>query len=108
MTRFATLIAAAASFAAAPAMAATYSATPATASSATRIIAHDISWGCGADGCRGSTTESRPAILCQGLAKQAGRLTSFVADGRAFAAAELDKCNASARGGASQSLAKAD
>lgn len=100
MTRFATLIVAAATFAAAPAVASTYSAKPATTPNSARIIARDISWTCGPDACQGSTEESRPAVLCQGLAKRAGHLTSFVANGRAFDAAALAKCNASAKGGA--------
>ena len=101
MTRVATLVFAAASLVASPALATTYSAKPATAQAPSRIIASNISWACGADACRASTEESRPAILCQGLAKRAGRLDSFVANGRAFGAAELAKCNASAKGGAS-------
>ena len=81
---------------AAPALAGTYSAKPAVPTSG-RIIGHDISWNCGPDGCQGSTEESRPPVLCQSLAKRAGRIDSFVANGRAFTAAELDKCNASAK-----------
>ena len=100
MTRFATLILTAASLAATPALAGSYSANPATTPTASRIIARDISWSCGPDACQGSTQESRPAVLCEGLAKRAGRLTSFVAEGRAFNAAELAKCNLSAKGSA--------
>ena len=110
MIRLATLIATAATLAAAPAFASTYSAKPVTTPDSARIIARDISWTCGPDACQGSTEESRPAVLCQGLAKRAGQLTSFVANGRAFGAAELAKCNASAKGGAksSQALANAN
>jgi hypothetical protein len=36
-------------------------------------------------------------VLCQALAKQAGKVESFAVDGRAFGSAELDKCNAAAR-----------
>ena len=61
-----------------------------------------------ADACQGSTDASRPLVLCQDLAKRAGRLESFIADGRALGAAELDKCNASAKDGAPQALAKAN
>lgn len=100
MTRFAPLFVAAAAFVAAPAVAATYSAKPAVQPEASRIIARDISWICGPAACQGSTAESRPAVLCQGLAKRAGQLTSFVANGRAFGDAELAKCNLSAKGGA--------
>ena len=49
-------------------------------------------------------------MLCQGLAKRAGRLESFVANGRAFGSAELGKCNAFAKGAvaAERSLANAN
>jgi hypothetical protein len=83
-------------FAAAPAVAASYSATLAVPATA-RVIARDISWNCGPAACQGSTQESRPAVLCQSLAKRAGRVDSFLVDGRAFSAAELDSCNAFAR-----------
>ena len=110
MTRFASLILAVAAVVGTPAIAATYSAKPAIQPESSRIIARDISWACGPAACLGSTAESRPAVLCQGLAKRAGRLTSFVANGRAFGSAELDQCNASAKGSAasSPSLANAN
>ncbi|MFL6847269.1 MAG: CC_3452 family protein [Sphingomicrobium sp.] len=104
MTRTAAILAIAA-LAAAPAVAGNYSAKPLAAPAATKIIGKDISWTCGADACQGSTDASRPLILCQDLAKHAGRLQSFVADGRALGATDLDKCNASAKGGASKALA---
>ena len=90
--------------AAVPATAATYSAKLAAPTSQ-RIIARDISWSCGADACQGATDESRPAVLCQGLAKRAGRIDNFLVDGRAFSSAELDKCNASAKPAAAQAVA---
>jgi len=110
MTRVATLIFAAASLVATPALAGTYSAKPSITPASARIIARDISWTCGPDACQGSTSESRPAVLCQGLAKRAGRLDSFIANGRAFGDAELAQCNASAKGGApaDRSLANAN
>jgi hypothetical protein len=91
-------------FAAAPAAAASYSATLAAPATA-RIIARDISWNCGPAACQGSTQESRPAVLCQSLAKRAGRVDSFLVDGRAFSAAELDGCNAFARAAPKSALA---
>jgi hypothetical protein len=81
---------------ASPAIAGTYSAKTADPASG-RYITRDITWNCSPDACQGSTEESRPAVLCQSLAKRAGRIESFIANGRAFTAAELDKCNASAR-----------
>jgi hypothetical protein len=107
MTRFATILTAV-TLIAAPAMAGSYSAKPIAAPATTKIIGKDISWVCGPDACQGSTDASRPLVLCQDLAKRAGPLQSFVADGRALSADQLDKCNASAKGGASKALAKAN
>jgi hypothetical protein len=86
----------AAALAASPALAATYSAKLVVPTSE-RFIARDIVWACGPAACQGSTAESRPVVLCQSLAKRAGRVDSFLVDGRAFEAAELERCNASAK-----------
>ena len=93
---------------AAPSFAGTYSAKPVTAPSAAKIIGKDISWACSAAGCRGTTEASRPLVLCQDLAKRAGPIESFVADGQALTAEQLGKCNASAKGAAPAELAKAN
>jgi len=106
MIRVAAFIAAA-TFAVAPALAGTYAARPVTAPEAAKIIGKDISWACSAGTCRGSTEASRPLLLCQDLAKRAGRLESFVADGRDISADELARCNSAARDSGA-SLAKAD
>ena len=87
-----------------PALAASYSAKLATPTSE-RFIARDITWNCGPDACQGATNESRPVVLCQSLAKRAGRIDSFVVNGRAIASIDLDKCNASAKVTASQAVA---
>ena len=89
---------------AAPAAGASYSAKLA-APTTQRIIARDISWACGSDACQGTTAESRPAVLCESLARRAGTVETFLVDGRAFTPAELDKCNASAKRAANQALA---
>ena len=88
----------------APAVAANYSAKLSVPTSE-RFIARDIVWSCGPAACRGATDESRPTVLCQSLAKRAGRVDSFLVDGRAFSQAELDRCNASAKASPTQSLA---
>lgn len=90
-----------------PAAAGTYTAKPLAPVAETRIIARDIVWNCGPDACQGATEESRPLVLCQSLAKRAGRLSSFIANGRAFAPAQLDKCNSSASDGPAPVLANA-
>jgi hypothetical protein len=90
--------------AAAPAVASTYSATLATPTNQ-RIIARDIVWNCGSGACQGATDESRPAVICQSLARHSGKVGSFLADGRAFTPAELDKCNSSAKADGGKALA---
>jgi hypothetical protein len=90
---------------AAPTAAANYSATL-VAPSPGKFIARDIIWNCGADACQGATAESRPVVLCQSLAKHAGRIENFLVDGRAFTPAELDRCNASAKAQPVRSLAQ--
>ena len=88
-----------------PAIAANYSATPSAPASG-RFIARDITWNCGAAACQGATAESRPVVLCQGLAKQVGRIDAFLVDGRAFTPDELGRCNASAKAQPAKSLAQ--
>jgi hypothetical protein len=86
------------------AAAGSYSAKPAVPVSE-RIVARDIIWSCGPDACQGATAESRPLVLCQGLAKRAGRIESFIADGRALGPAELERCNAAAKPQPARALA---
>ena len=106
MTRTAATFAIAALFAA-PALAGTYSAKPIAAPSQAKLIGKEVSWTFRAGAYHGSTDASRPQIICQDLAKRAGRLESFTADGQPLSAAELDKCNAKA-GGAPTALARAN
>ena len=91
--------------AATPAAAATYSAKPATPVGESRLVIRDVVWACGPGACVGSTQNSRPLVLCQALAKKAGALESFTVDGRAIAASELDRCNASAKAAPARALA---
>ena len=88
----------------APAAAVNYSATLARPLNS-RVIAPDISWHCGTAACQGSTDESRPLVLCESLARRAGRIESFLVDGRSFTPAELDRCNASAKEKPAETLA---
>ena len=81
---------------AAPAGASNYTATLSQPSGG-QFIARDISWTCSASGCRGTTDESRPLVLCESLAKRAGRIESFLVDDRPLPAADLEHCNASAK-----------
>jgi hypothetical protein len=83
-------------FAATAAGASSYSATPAVPTT-DRFVTRDIIWSCGPAACQGATEESRPLVLCQALAKRAGRIDSFLADGRALSASDLERCNALAK-----------
>lgn len=87
-----------------PATGASYSAKLAAPAQG-HIVAREINWACAGDSCQGTTQESRPAVLCEALAKRAGRIQSFLVDGRAFSGSELDKCNTGVRAGASTSTA---
>jgi hypothetical protein len=89
---------------AAPAAAANYSAKLA-APTGERFIARDIVWACGAEACQGATEESRPVVLCESLARHAGRVDSFLVDGRALSGAELGQCNAAAKAAPAKALA---
>ena len=88
-----------------PVSASTYSARLAKPTSE-RFIGRDIVWHCGPAACQGSTDESRPAVLCESLARRAGRIDNFVVDGRAFSPSELDRCNASAKADDGQTVAE--
>jgi hypothetical protein len=74
-----------------------YRAVLATPPAAGRLIVRDLIWHCGADGCVAGKSNSRVALDCAALARQAGALRSFSVEGRALSAEELEKCNARAR-----------
>jgi hypothetical protein len=99
-----TLLLSALALLASPAAAASYSAKLATPASG-HIVARDINWACGAGSCHGTTAESRPAVLCQALAKKAGKVDSFLVDGRPFSDADLGRCNASVKADDGKALA---
>jgi hypothetical protein len=93
-------------FVAAPAAAATYSAT--TSSTApSKFAARDILWTCVSGTCTGSTQNSRPLVLCQGLAKKMGPIQAFNVNGQAIASEELARCNAAAKADRNSAVANA-
>ena len=93
---------------AAPAGAATYSGKPVASVTDAKFVARDIIWNQVGGSYQGSTSESRPLVLCQSLAKRAGRLESFTVNGRALAEAELAKCNAVAPQPSGSAVAEAN
>jgi hypothetical protein len=91
---------------AAPALAATYSASTSTSAPA-KIAARDILWTCASGVCTGSTKNSRPLVLCQGLAKQAGQVQAFNVNGQPIGSEELARCNAVVKASRSSAVANA-
>lgn len=89
---------------AAPAAGADYSAKLASGVNG-HVVAREINWVCAAGTCKGATDESRPVVLCEALAKHAGKVESFLVDGRALGETELAKCNASAKADNGKALA---
>lgn len=62
-----------------------------------RFVARENVWRCNGDVCLSARSQARPAIACATLVRQVGRLRSFAVEGRAFAAEQLEACNARAR-----------
>ena len=93
---------------AAPATAATYAGKPSAPAGEAKFVARDIIWTLAGGTYQGRTDESRPLVLCQSLAKRAGRLESFAVNGQAFEEAELAKCNSAAPAGPATEVAEAN
>ncbi len=74
-----------------------YNAIPAAAPAAGRTVIRDQIWSCDGTSCASGRGDSRPAVVCAVAARELGRLTAFTADGEAFDATALDKCNARAK-----------
>ncbi len=61
------------------------------------VIVKETLWRCSADGCVATQSTSRPSIVCAQAARKVGKLESFTANGTAFSADELAKCNEKAK-----------
>lgn len=73
-----------------------YVATPAVAPAKDRLMTRSTPWRLVNGNFVAAQAPERPLVLCQLVAKNAGQLSNFSVDGKAFDAAELDKCNAKA------------
>lgn len=62
-----------------------------------RILTRGAAWLCGDTGCVTQSDASRPLVLCQLLAKEAGQVATFSVDGRTLDEDDLAKCNTKAR-----------
>ena len=61
-----------------------------------KFVARGIVWSCTGTDCVGARGTSRPLMMCSGLAKEAGEVKSFTADGKALEAEDLARCNGAA------------
>ncbi len=102
MTRLLSIaaLAATAVTAAAPATAQSgsyYTASLAAAPGQAKFVTRSTIWHCNGTTCTAPKAGSRDAIMCELVARQAGQLTAFTANGTAFDAEALSKCNSRAK-----------
>ncbi len=83
-------------FAAAAQGAQGYSATPATAPTVETLMTRSTLWKCSGASCTAPRTAGSHLAACQLVRQKLGPLTAFTANGTAFAAEQLEKCNGKA------------
>lgn len=76
---------------------ASYVATPAAAPSKTTLVTRDTAWNLQDGAYVTVNAPMREMAACQLVARSAGQLSSFTANGTAFDATQLDACNAKAK-----------
>lgn len=74
----------------------TYRAELAQPAAAARLAAAGVVWNCEGNACSAPRSNSRPAIVCARLVREAGALTSFSFAGTPLSANDLERCNAAA------------
>lgn len=62
-----------------------------------KFIGRGVVWNCAGNACSAPRGDSRPAISCAALVKQAGKVTAFTVGGTALDEAALARCNSFAR-----------
>ena len=92
----ATLFAGAAATAQTRGTAPTYRAELTQPAAAVRMAAAGIVWSCEGNACTAPRSNSRPAIVCARLVREAGPVASFAVAGTAMSATDLERCNAAA------------
>lgn len=70
-----------------------YRAELATPAAKDRFVSRGVVWTCTGTSCVAARGTSRPAIMCSTLAKDAGEVKAFVADGKPLEADALARCN---------------
>ncbi|MDF7776996.1 hypothetical protein P1X14_17195 [Sphingomonas sp. AOB5] len=74
-----------------------YTAVAATAPAKNSFVTRSTVWRCGEGTCVAAKATSRDAIMCELVAGEVGKLSSFAVRGEAFSAEALEKCNARAK-----------
>ncbi len=69
----------------------------AAVASAKSVVVGETLWRCSPTGCVAGESGSRPAVVCAQAARKVGKIESFTANGTAFSAEELAKCNEKAK-----------
>lgn len=74
-----------------------YRAVPVSAPKRASVIARDTLWKCQDGSCAAPRAGSRDAVVCELAVQRLGALSEFHANGAAFDAAALERCNARAK-----------
>ncbi len=74
-----------------------YTATPAVAPTEASFVTRSVVWKCDGATCAAPKAGNRDQVMCELAAKEMGQLASFTANGSAFDAAAMEKCNARAK-----------
>lgn len=75
-----------------------YRAVPVAQPKKASVITRGTLWKCDGGACSAPRAGSRDAIVCELAVQRLGALTEFQANGAAFDAAALERCNARAKG----------
>jgi len=78
---------------AAPGTPAGHSATLESPVSADNLTAHGLLWRCAGAQCVATASNSRPVVVCQALAREAGPMIAFSAGGELLSAEQMARCN---------------
>lgn len=62
-----------------------------------QFVAHGLLWRCAGARCTAPAANSRPAIVCEALARTIGPLATFASGSDPFDGEALARCNAAAR-----------
>lgn len=74
-----------------------YRAVPVAAPKRTSVVTRGTLWKCEDGSCAAPRAGSRDAVVCELAVQRLGALSEFHANGAAFDAAALERCNARAR-----------